>query len=233
MLYRCMSVAVVGRRRKKIEMVDLQLGSTIGHAIFCSHQTCTSTSGSSFGFAVQPFLTPSAHPLSLDLLLAFYSSSSIHSVVQLSVHPVVHHHLFSPHPLFKQGVCSSHLSPCFAKVLVMSQQRQRLQSSSSRTTTTTTTNIRSRAPFRTRPGLPLLIAVYFCLILTLSVLTVYADEIAPPNGAHAIENFDLYYGKFSFLPTIFHFHQELLLSEGGRRGCFIIFPTSSQIVVFF
>ncbi|KAK3817369.1 MAG: hypothetical protein J3Q66DRAFT_339615 [Benniella sp.] len=73
----------------------------------------------------------------------------------------------------------------------MSQQRQRLQSSSSRTTTTT--NIRSRAPFRTRPGLPLLIVVYLCLILTLSVVRVYADEIPPPNGAHAIENFDLYY----------------------------------------
>lgn len=110
------------------------------------------------------------------------------------------------------------LSLC-AKGSVMSHQRWRLQSSSSSNSSGSNTSptYRSRIPFRTGLGLPLFIAVYLCL-LCLSV-NVYADEIAPPSGAHIIEDFDMYYGEFMcplFPPWTFVHHWEV---QTGTVGC--------------
>ncbi|KAF9918977.1 hypothetical protein BX616_003497 [Lobosporangium transversale] len=46
---------------------------------------------------------------------------------------------------------------------------------------------------RKRFGLPTLFLVWLCITLLFTTVNVHADDVAPPNGAHAFEDFDTYF----------------------------------------
>ncbi|KAF8925936.1 hypothetical protein BGZ58_000344 [Dissophora ornata] len=69
----------------------------------------------------------------------------------------------------------------------MSQTSRHLQSSSS------SSIHRSYTFSKKRLGLASLFLIWLCLILAFTTVNTLADEIPPPNGAHAIEEFDTYF----------------------------------------